>query len=142
MAKKEFNESYPKSIALTLRMLKPYFSSGRVLIADLWFGSVACALALFRHGLFAVMNVKTATKNYPKAELMAEVDEIKGNSEERRAARRARRGEQVAFTCEFQVGSRKVTLTAVVVTTRRCRCYSSAPPSRCSQATSTSRLGR
>lgn len=112
MAKKEFNDVYPKSIALTLRMLKPFFSSGRVLIADSWFGSVACALALFKHGIFAVMNVKTAHKDYPKAELLAEVDEIKGNNERSRAARRARRGKQVAFIRTYRVGARQVTLTA------------------------------
>lgn len=112
MAKKEFNDIYPKSIALTLRMLKPFFSSGRVLVADSWFGSVACALALFKHGIFCVMNVKTATKDFPKDELMAEVDEIKGKSAESRAARRARRGKQIAFTRTYQVGSRQVVLTA------------------------------
>lgn len=112
MAKKEFNDRYPKSIALTLRMVKPFFSSSRVLIADSWFGSVACALALFQHGLFAVMNVKTATKGYPKEELLAEVDEIKGRGEANRAARRARRGKQIAFIRTFEVGSRQVTLTA------------------------------
>lgn len=112
MAKKEFCDRYPKSVALTLRMLKPFFSTGRVVIADSWFGSVACALALFAHGLFAVMNVKTATREYPKAELMAVVDEIKGKSTEARAARRARRGKQIAFIRSFEIGSRIVTLTA------------------------------
>lgn len=112
MAKKEYNDKYPKSIALTLRMLKPFFSSGRVLIADSWFGSVACALALFRHGIYCVMNVKTATRDFPKTELMAEVDEIKGKSAERREARRARRGKQIAFHRTYQVGAREVTVTA------------------------------
>ncbi|KAL1519451.1 hypothetical protein AB1Y20_022973 [Prymnesium parvum] len=93
-------------------MLKPSFSTGRVLVADSWFGSVACALALFKHGLFAVMNVKTATKEFPKDQLLAEVDEVKGNSAEARDARRRRRGKQIAFTREFTVGSRKVTLIA------------------------------
>lgn len=69
MAKKKYTTDYPKSVALTLRMLEPYFSTGRVLIADSWFGSVACALALFKHGVFAEMNVKTAHKDYPKEQL-------------------------------------------------------------------------
>lgn len=112
MSKKEFNDQYPKSVALTLRMVKPFFGTGRVLIADSWFGSVACAIALFAHGIFAVMNVKTATKGYPKEQLMAVVDEIKGKSEEARAARRARRGKQIAFIRSFKVGSRNLTLIA------------------------------
>lgn len=112
MAKKEFCDRYPKSVALTLRMLKPYFTSGRVVIADSWFGSVACALALFAHGIFAVMNVKTATKGYPKDELLNVVGEVTGNSVEARAARRARRGKQVAFVRVFHVGARTVYLTA------------------------------
>lgn len=58
------------------------------------------------------MNVKTATRDYPKTELMTQVDEIKGKSAEARAARRARRGKQAAFTRRYQVGSREVTLTA------------------------------
>eukprot|EP00965_Chrysotila_dentata_P232476 6198987-Pleurochrysis_carterae.AAC.4 len=109
MAQKEFiigaamtvGQGYPKSIALTLRMVKPFFCSvcthfiahtfcvclhrcaatrlqlpvttlstvcrvqARVFIADSRFGSVACAMALFKHGIYAVMNVKTATKNFP-----------------------------------------------------------------------------
>ena len=57
-------------VALTLRMVKPWIGTGRVLIADSWFGSVPCILALFAVGLFAVMMVKTAHKGYPKTELL------------------------------------------------------------------------
>ena len=112
MATQEYCDRYPKSVALTLRMVKRFFSTGRVLIADSWFGSVACALALFQHGVFAVMNVKTNTKGYPKDELMAEVDEIKGKTDEARQRRRERRGKQIAFVKTVKVGSRQVTLTA------------------------------
>ena len=85
---------------------------GKVLIADSWFGSVACALALFKFGLYCVMNVKTAHKNYPKDAMLEIVGEIKGNTAEAKAARKVRRGKQVAFTRDFMVGSRSVTLTA------------------------------
>ncbi|KAL3922602.1 MAG: hypothetical protein SGPRY_004502 [Prymnesium sp.] len=54
--------------------------------------------------------------DYPKdAMMMAEIDEIEGNSEQKRAARRARRarrGKQIAFVRTFQVGAPQVTLTA------------------------------
>ena len=145
MAKKAFNDRFPKSIALTLRMLKPFFGSvstvqgprscfsppppatlcllsdvfvlfasqGRVLIADSWFGSVACALALFQNAIFSIMNVKTAHKGYPKDELLAEVGEIKGNTPEAKALRAEKRGKHAAFRQEFSVpGNRKVTVVA------------------------------
>lgn len=83
-----------------------------MLIADSWFGSVACALALFKHGLFCVMNVKTAHKGFPKTELLEACSEIKGNTEEARAARRARRGVQRAYWRKFKVGSSQVTVLA------------------------------
>eukprot|EP00965_Chrysotila_dentata_P086486 2854529-Pleurochrysis_carterae.AAC.1 len=72
MALKKFNDEYLKSISLTLRMCESFLSTGRVLIADSWFGSVACALALFKHGLFAIMNVKTAHPDFPKDALVAQ----------------------------------------------------------------------
>jgi hypothetical protein len=113
MALKEYNDEYPKSIALTLRMVEPFFGTGRVLVADSWFGSVACAAALYSMGIFCVMNVKTATKNFPKEQMMEVVDEIKGNSEDSKKRRRERRGAQIAFTQRVKIGETKeVTLLA------------------------------
>ena len=113
MEGKEFCKEYGKSIALTLRMTKNFFGTSRVLIADSWFGSVACAIALHTKGIFSVMNVKTATTNYPKDKLMEEVGEIKGNDAEAKRQRKERRGTSVAYTQEVEVGGdRKVTLLA------------------------------
>ena len=112
MALKEYNNEYPKSIALTLRMLEPFFGSGRVLVADSWFGSVACAIALFRHGIHCVMNVKTATKNFPKEEMMEVVGEIKGTGADAKKARRERRGTQIAFTQRVKIGAKELILLA------------------------------
>eukprot|EP00965_Chrysotila_dentata_P115702 3823728-Pleurochrysis_carterae.AAC.1 len=121
MAKKAFNDQYPKSIALTLRMRKlllprlfllPTRAQGRVLIADSWFGSVACALARFKNGIFAVLDVKTAQKEFPKAELLAEVEEIKGKTSEAKAARVARRDKQLAFVRQYSVGTHNVNVLA------------------------------
>lgn len=85
---------------------------GRVVIADSWFGQVLCAVELFRRGLFCIMNVKTATRGYPKSEIMPEVAEVKGNSEASRQLRRARRGRVIAYEKVFTVGNKSVTLTA------------------------------
>eukprot|EP00965_Chrysotila_dentata_P212731 6187215-Pleurochrysis_carterae.AAC.2 len=97
MALKIFNGEYPKLIALTLRMCKPYFRTeslgllclsarGRVLIADSRFGLVVCAQALFKNGRFAIMNIKMAHRDYSKYALLAEVGEIKGGTAEARDA--------------------------------------------------------
>ena len=59
-----------KHISLTLRLVEHYFHSARVLVADSWFGSFACALELLAVGLYCVMNVKTCTKGYPRKELL------------------------------------------------------------------------
>mmetsp|Transcript_39427 Transcript_39427/g.86671 ORF Transcript_39427/g.86671 Transcript_39427/m.86671 type:complete len:146 (-) Transcript_39427:203-640(-) len=93
-------------------MCEPFFSLGRVLVADSWFGSVACALALCKYVFFMVMNVKTAHKNFPKDELLAVVGEIKGNSADARATRHRRRGTHAAFVREFKVGPRRVNIVA------------------------------
>ncbi|EOD33660.1 hypothetical protein EMIHUDRAFT_229385 [Emiliania huxleyi CCMP1516] len=47
-----------RSVALTLRLVEKCASRGRVVIADSWFGSVPCILALYDIGLFAVMNAE------------------------------------------------------------------------------------
>ena len=50
-----------------------------MLIADSWFGSVACILALFERAIYAIMNVKTAHKGYPKDDLTETVGEGSGH---------------------------------------------------------------
>ena len=65
-AAKEFCDEYPSSIAMTLRIVKHYFNSGRTLHADSAFSSVSCAIALRERGLFFLGCVKTASKRYPK----------------------------------------------------------------------------
>ena len=83
-----------------------------MLIADSWFGSVACALALFKFCIYSVMNVKTAHKGYPKDALLDVVGEVKGNSPEAKKLRAEKRGKHAAFRQDFTVGERKVTVTA------------------------------
>jgi hypothetical protein len=113
MGQARYCDFYGKSIALTLRMCENYFTSGKVVIADSWFGSVACAIALRTKGLFSVMNVKTATKNFPKDAILAEVGEIKGDDEDSRKKRAERRGKSIAFTQKVNLGGgRETTLLA------------------------------
>ena len=75
---------------------------------------MACALALFERAIFAVMNVKTAHKGYPKDNLvLEEVGEVKGNTAEAKRLRAEKRGKQAAFWQEFDAaGDRQVTVLA------------------------------
>ena len=72
MAKKQFVDELGATAATCLRLTESYKASGRMVIADSWFGSVKSAIELWlRNGLYSIMLVKTAHKNYPK-ELLAE----------------------------------------------------------------------
>ena len=97
-----------KSVALTLRMVKPWIGTGRVLIADSWFGSVPCILALFGVGLFAVMMVKTAHKDYPKDELL----ELLEYDKKKKLCPKEMRGDHYGFSRDYVVGNKKCTVLA------------------------------
>ena len=74
---------------------------------------MACCIALFKHSVFSVMNVKTAHRGYPKDDIMEHVQEIKGNTAEAKAQRAERRGKHVCFRQDFAVeGNRSVTIQA------------------------------
>jgi len=49
-----------------LRMTTAWHGSNRVLVGDSWFASVQAAYQLFRHGLFFMGIVKTASRLFPK----------------------------------------------------------------------------
>ena len=66
MHSKEFFHEHGASIATTLRLLKPFFGSGKTLVADSWFGSVRNAVELMQKGIYSIMVVKTAHKFYPE----------------------------------------------------------------------------
>lgn len=62
MQLKEHVHKYGATCATTLRLTAPYYGTGRVVLADSWFGSVKTAIALKERGLFSVLLVKTAHK--------------------------------------------------------------------------------
>ena len=86
-----------RSVALTLRMVDRFKDTYRVVIADSWFGSVPAILALFNIGLFAVMNVKTAHKDYPKQALLDKL----GYDKKTRLCPKPRRGESYGYSREY-----------------------------------------
>lgn len=96
--KKEFVKEYGSTAATTLRIVKEYFGSGRVVVADAWFGSYKLAYALRDRGIFSVMNVKNNTKRFVKRELLAECPE-RGNQSTKQC--RVEGGWTVYGTCHM-----------------------------------------
>ena len=70
MRGKEFYTDYGATTATTLRLMQPFFGSGRVCLGDSWFGSVKSCCALLERGVYSVLNVKTAHKGFPKTTLL------------------------------------------------------------------------
>ena len=64
--KKPFFKEWGASTRTTLHLVQPWFSSGRVIIGDLWFGSYKTAHALMGFGLYIILNVKTGYTHFPK----------------------------------------------------------------------------
>ena len=81
-----------------------------MLIADSWFGSVPCIIALFTVGLFAVMMVKTAHKDYPKQKLL----DLLGYDATKKLCPKERRGEHFGFSRDYTMndGHSKCTVLA------------------------------
>ena len=66
MGEKEFVQEWGKNPAKAIRCVKPWFGSGRIVIADAGFASVKCAHGLAEHGLYLIGNVKGASTGFPK----------------------------------------------------------------------------
>jgi hypothetical protein len=62
---KRFAAEYPFHVAVVLRLVAHWFGTGRRIIADAAFSSLATCTALLLNGLFYLGIVKTATKGYP-----------------------------------------------------------------------------
>ena len=71
MQEKEHVSDYGATCATTLRLTESYHGTGRIVVADSWFGSVKTAIALKKSGLYSAMVVKTAHKRYPREHLNA-----------------------------------------------------------------------
>ena len=60
--RKDFSQEYGEGTAVTLRLTKEYYGTGRVVHADSAFSSVKTLLALRERGLFFMCMIKTAHK--------------------------------------------------------------------------------
>ena len=65
--RKDFSQEYGEGTAVTLRLTKEYYGTGRVVHADSAFSSVKTLLALRERALFFMGMIKTAHKEYPLA---------------------------------------------------------------------------
>eukprot|EP00873_Tetraselmis_striata_P005316 jgi/Tetstr1/425580/TSEL_016001.t1 len=77
MKLKKYVQEYNATTACTLRLVEPWFKSGRIVVADSWFGSVRCALQLSARDMFSVLAVKGGKARYPKEELLAATEEVR-----------------------------------------------------------------
>ena len=66
MKNKDHVQEYGATTATTLCLIRPYHGSGRRVVADSWSSSVKSAVELRKRGLFSIMLVKTAHKNFPR----------------------------------------------------------------------------
>ena len=66
MAAKDYVRTFGSAIATTLRSTQPYHGTGKRVIADSWFSSVKSAAELLKRGLYSIMLVETAHKQFPR----------------------------------------------------------------------------
>ena len=72
MKDKEYVKEFGATTATCLRLTEHWKNSGRVVVADSWFGSVKSAVKLYKiNGLYSNMLVKTAFKEYPKSDVLS-----------------------------------------------------------------------
>lgn len=73
-ARKQYRDQVGESTAVTLRLCKPYKGTGRVVVADSFFGSCQTAEWLVDElGLFSILAIKTGHRGFPKAHLISKV---------------------------------------------------------------------
>jgi hypothetical protein len=66
MTNKKFVDEWGKNPSKCIRCVKPWFGSGRCVIADAGFASIKCVEGLAEHGLYMIGNVKGASTGFPK----------------------------------------------------------------------------
>lgn len=79
-AMKEYSDLLLEGTAITLRVMKPWFSTGRIVHADSAFSSVYGLLQCRTHGLHFMGLVKTATKEFPINYLKKQADNYGHNA--------------------------------------------------------------
>jgi len=65
-SKKWGHNKFKATTACTLRLVRPWWGTGRVVIGDAWFGSLRTVEELREVGLYSIMCVKQGSAGYPK----------------------------------------------------------------------------
>lgn len=65
----DFSECFKHSTSVTMRLVQPWLLSNRAVFADSWFSSVETACALLNQKTKYIGIVKTATREYPIAQM-------------------------------------------------------------------------
>jgi len=68
---KKYVDRLKPTTACTLRLVEYWQSSGRIVVADAWFGSVRTVEELLGIGLYSVVCVKQGCKGFPRDKLKA-----------------------------------------------------------------------
>ena len=63
--KQKYYEEYGHTVAQQLRLLEPWFNSGRTFAADSWFIGFDAVEVLLDHGIYGFGDVKTNTSRFP-----------------------------------------------------------------------------
>lgn len=69
-ARKEFSAEFGATTACTLRLVKRYKGSNKVIIGDSWFGSKKTVEELGEWDLYGIFSVKNAHRGFPKRKLL------------------------------------------------------------------------
>ena len=88
-SKKWGYDLYGATTSTTLRLVKPWFGSGKVVIGDSWFGSLSTCEELKENGLHSILSIKNGHAGFPKQELLDLCKE---------------RGDTAMFKCDVQLG--------------------------------------
>jgi hypothetical protein len=72
-ATKEFYSEFGATTGTTLRLVKPWRGSRRVIIGDAWFGSKKTCEELAEFGFRGILSLKTAHRGYPKKYMLSKI---------------------------------------------------------------------
>ncbi len=72
---KKWVDKFKATTACTCRLMEPWKGSGRICIADSWFGSTRTVEELAELGLYAVMSIKKGCKDFPKSKVISLMNE-------------------------------------------------------------------
>ena len=96
-ARKQWQNLHGAGTACTLRLTQPWHGSNKIVIGDSWFGSLKCCAHLLSHGLWSILNIKTAHKAFPKQACLAALKD---------------RGDTIWYELELQISGKKRKLYA------------------------------